>query len=110
MARESITEFLSEQSGYITEGNKIIRPDGSIAIENGSAYITEQEMIKFQIHSGRGIPSMMGGDLTNMGASGTKAIAPQENTTPILSRDNTPNYSKLEQNLLYTMFRFQRNS
>ena len=70
--RETLIEYLTSQKGYRVDDNHMRRPDDSIVakLQNGRWVTnpTPQEMVEFNLYSGRGFPSMLCYmDLTNPG-------------------------------------------
>ena len=78
--REKLVDFLRKQQGYYQEARELdggsiveclIRPDGTIAAEyrkdrdKWETRPIQEEMIRYEQLCGRGIPSLLGGDLTN---------------------------------------------
>ena len=70
--RETLADFLRGMTEYRIVGDYLVRPDKTIAAEftNGKvlAYPTREEIILFNLYSGRGFPGRMcERDLTNPG-------------------------------------------
>ncbi len=73
--RETLVDYLASQKGYqiTNEGKNLRRPDNSIAakLTDGGKWIaqpTQEEMIKYSMNCGRGLPSLGSEyDLTNPG-------------------------------------------
>ena len=79
--RETLFDFLCEQSGYTPQPDYLMRKDGTVAADQvDGKWVTNptpEEMIRYNAFCGRGMPSLLAEkDLTNLGSQ-TNQVGPR---------------------------------
>ena len=87
MGRETLFEYLSARQGYEIHGDRLRRPDGSVAAtlekETWRPMPTGDEMRDYMLETHRGLPSMLvDSDLTNPGHGAVSHSQESRGPTP----------------------------